>query len=294
MGRYDRDSRRYTKIRGKGNGLSVALTGLLMLSAALAGFFARPYIEESAQPFAHLWALTAEPPINSPKIPEAAAAVSESKPNQIGAQALESLQAPPAPIILPELDSSDGEFRKAVISSAPELAKWLTGDALIRKFMTITNDFSQGQRINKHFEFLTLPQRFTPTTNSEGPFMDTESHQRYNTLAAAIAECDTDGLIATYRIFKPLLQQVYQEFSYPDEFPLEAMLLKAGSEILTAPIIEGPIPLTKSTLRYQFADPQLEALNPVHKQMLRMGPENTRIIQDKVKILLEKLPKSQQ
>jgi hypothetical protein len=285
MGRYDRDSGRYTKTRGKGNGLSVTVTGLLIFAAALGGFFARPYVEENTQPIRDLLGLIDNPPALPAPTPETTNSVkaTETPPT------LEPLQAPPAPIILPELASSDGEFRKAVTSSAPELAQWLNSESLIRKFMTIANDVSQSQRINKHFEFLKLPQRFTPGTNSEGLFMDAESQHRYDRLATAIAEADTTGLVTTYQIFKPLLQQVYQEFSYPDEFPLDAMLRKAGAEIMAAPIIEGPIPLTKNAMRYPFADPQLEALNPVRKQMLRMGPENTRLIQEKIKALLEKL-----
>jgi hypothetical protein len=40
---------------------------------------------------------------------------------------------------------------------------------------------------------------------------------------------------------------------------------------------------------YKYADSELENASPVHKQMLRMGPENTRIIQQKVRLLLEGL-----
>jgi hypothetical protein len=33
---------------------------------------------------------------------------------------------------------------------------------------------------------------------------------------------------------------------------------------------------------YKYADPKLERLNAVSKQMIRMGPRNTRIIQKKL------------
>jgi len=44
--------------------------------------------------------------------------------------------------------------------------------------------------------------------------------------------------------------------------------------------------LERNSIHYKFADQQLEALNPVHKQMLRMGPDNTRIIQNKLRLFV--------
>jgi hypothetical protein len=58
---------------------------------------------------------------------------------------------------------------------------------------------------------------------------------------------------------------------------------------LAAPVIEGRIALVRPTVNYKFADQKLEALSPVRKQMIRMGPENTRIIQNKVRMLVEEL-----
>ena len=33
---------------------------------------------------------------------------------------------------------------------------------------------------------------------------------------------------------------------------------------------------------YRFEDPQLESLSPIQKQLVRMGPQNSRVIQAKV------------
>jgi hypothetical protein len=95
--------------------------------------------------------------------------------------------------------------------------------------------------------------------------------------------------LAVYKKFRPLLLQVFAEFSYPAEHQLEDILVKAAAEILAAPVIEEPIALVRPSVRYKFADKKLEALSPVSKQMIRMGPENTRIIQNKVRLLVEEL-----
>jgi len=36
-------------------------------------------------------------------------------------------------------------------------------------------------------------------------------------------------------------------------------------------------------VNYKFADPSLEALSPLQKQLVRMGPTNTKRVQDKAK-----------
>jgi len=99
-------------------------------------------------------------------------------------------------------------------------------------------------------------------------------------------------MVAVYQRFRPLLLQVFAEFSYPDGYNLDDIFIKAAAEILTAPIIEQPIALVKYSLRYRYADPELEALGPVQKQMLRMGAENTRLIQNKMRMLVDELVSS--
>jgi len=55
------------------------------------------------------------------------------------------------------------------------------------------------------------------------------------------------------------------------------VLRAAIKEVLDTPEPgSGQIELQRVSLVYQFADPKLEALPPLQKQLLRMGPENSR------------------
>jgi hypothetical protein len=58
---------------------------------------------------------------------------------------------------------------------------------------------------------------------------------------------------------------------------------------LTTPVIVEPLKLTRESVTYKFADPDLEGLMPLQKQLLRAGPENTRRIQQQAKALKEAL-----
>ncbi|MDD5267051.1 MAG: DUF3014 domain-containing protein [Methylococcales bacterium] len=200
------------------------------------------------------------------------------------AQALQNQQ-----FVLPELRSSDGPFREAIIRVSPGLVPWLNTSQLIRKYVLIANDFSQGLWLEKHMRFLKPDQPFTVEETDNGMFISHKSYQRYDGLAAAINAMDVQSSLAIYKNFRPLFQQVFAEFSYPPEHQLKDILLKAAAEILAAPTIKEPIALVRPSVLYKFADKKLETLSPVSKQMIRMGPENTRIIQNKVRLLVEEL-----
>lgn len=191
--------------------------------------------------------------------------------------------------VLPDLDASDGFIREELLKLSPGLERWLTADQLIRKFMVIVNDFSEGSRLEKHMRFLRPDQPFSVDQDQAGMFIAEQSYRRYDPLAAAINALDADATVALYNKIRPLLMQVFAEFSYPEGYRLDDIFTKAAAEILAAPVIDGRVGLVRPSVHYKFADAETEALNPVRKQMLRMGPGNTRIIQNKVRRLVEGL-----
>ena len=191
--------------------------------------------------------------------------------------------------ILPDLDNSDALLREELLGISSGLAEWLNSDGLIRKYVVIANDFAQGLRLADHMRFVKPEQPFAVVQDNEKLSIATQSYQRYDRLAAAINTLDVSATLAVYKKFRPLVLQVFKEFSYPDQYSPEDILTKAAAVMLATPVIEGQIALLKHATHYKFADPQLESSNSVQKQMLRMGPENTRIIQNKLRSLVEAL-----
>ncbi len=284
MGRYEETKRK------KSSGILIWLVPVLLIMAGMGWlYFKQQQPSDLTEP------QTQTQPLELPPISDNAAETQKAP-----APADTDMAAPDADIvpditeesqqekgfILPDLANSDGQIREEMIRVSPGLAEWLKTDQLIRKYVTIANDFSQGQRLEKHMRFLKPSQRFTADENL---FMARQSYQRYDKLAAAINALDVEATLAAYKKFRPLFVQVFAEFGYPDEYKLEDILAKAGAEILSAPVIDAPVPLVQPGVLYKFADSKLENASPVHKQMLRMGPENTRIIQQKVLLLVEGL-----
>ena len=66
---------------------------------------------------------------------------------------------------------------------------------------------------------------------------------------------------------------------------MDGIILTALEQILSAPIIVEPIRLTRESVAYKFADPEIESLSPLQKQLVRSGPENTKRIQKQALLL---------
>ena len=190
---------------------------------------------------------------------------------------------------LAELPNNDAGFREAILSISPELSPWLKTDQIIRKTITVANDFSQGLWIEKHMRFLKHSEAFSVEQTNKGVFIADKSYHRYDALASAIDTIDAKAAIAVYKKFRPLLLEVYAGFGYPSERTLEDIFLKSASQIMAAPIIVEPIAVVRPSVFYKYANDDLENLSPVSKQMLRMGPKNTRTIQNKVRQLVQEL-----
>lgn len=276
MGRYDLTDDKKT--------VAVLPVAIVLLMAAAGGWF--------------YWQYAQEPPA-TPETQTLSLPVVENAENAVGETAAygmisEEVQLPQQSFSLPALTASDQPFRDAMLGVSAGLSPWLQADRLIRKFLLVVNDFSQGLWLEKHMRFLKPAETFAVDKTADGLFMSKQSYSRYDALAAAIDAMDARAAGQVYRQFKPLFLDVFNEFGYPPERPLEELFLKSAAQILAAPIIETPIALKKHAVFYKYADPKLEALSPVARQMLRMGPDNTRIVQNKVRQLVEILVNSKE
>lgn len=191
--------------------------------------------------------------------------------------------------VLPPLSNSDGLFRKDILNLSSGFFPWLSMGNIIKTWMIAANDFSQNLRPHKHFRQFKLSQPFQVATDDSGIYITEQSYQRYNGLASAVHTVSVESSLNLYEKYRPLLQQVFITFDYPEEYHLEDVIKKAASSILQAPILEGKIRVIKPTVYYKFSEQKIEKLSPVQKQMIRMGPENTRIIQTKLRQFIEGL-----
>jgi len=192
-------------------------------------------------------------------------------------------------IILPALEQSDDVFRRELSLVSANLSRWFGGSDVIKKYLVIVNDLSQKQILFKHRIFLKTPGKIVVGEDKQGLYLSEDSYQRYNIFVNAITAIDADKGLQLFLAFKPLFEQVYKEFAYPSDYQLQDLFLKAAANVIEAPIINGRIDLVQHSVRYKFSDKKLESLSDVEKQMIRMGPENTKKIQAKLRELVQLL-----
>ena len=79
-----------------------------------------------------------------------------------------------------------------------------------------------------------------------------------------------DALAHLVAVVGRIVQRTRRERSGPDD----RRCAKPSNRCSATPEVEGDIELVQPKVYYQFADPNLEALKPLQKQLLRMGPQN--------------------
>lgn len=191
---------------------------------------------------------------------------------------------------LPELAHSDTEFSQDMLSISAQMQAFLFKRQVIRKSIFSINDMAEGMRPPvKRLRELFFSKPFTVTQIDDKMYISKASYRRYDQLAQALNSIDNQAAVDLYQKYLPLFQQVFAEFSYPQNYQVLDIIKAATAKILDAPVISGKIEVIRPTVRYKFANPKLEKLSALDKQMLRMGPENTRLIQNKLRKLVEAL-----
>ena len=184
------------------------------------------------------------------------------------------------------LDESDELVRGLAgeLSSHPKLALWLMSDELIRKFVAAVDNIANGNSPEPHIDFFKPDGEFKVLDEAGEYYIDPESYKRYDLVAEVFASLDSKGCVILYKKLKPAIQEAYRELGYPDK-DFDSTLKKAMRVLLQVPIVEGDIALEKKVVTYAMVDPDLESLNAAQKHLLRMGPGNVRVIQEKLREL---------
>ena len=192
-------------------------------------------------------------------------------------------QDPAELISLPPLDQTDPLVRQLVgaLSSHPVVASWLTTDRLIVNFVVVTSKIADGQTPVAELKAIGPVPPFRTRTARGTLFIDPASYRRYDRYAQAVSALDARGSVRLYETLKPRINEADRNFGGSGQF--DAEMERAIVELLKVPVVEGEVALRMSGIGYAFADPRLEGLSPPQKQLLRMGPENVKAIQAKLR-----------
>ncbi len=187
---------------------------------------------------------------------------------------------------LPLLADSDGVVSRIVstLSSHPRLLTWLATPELARTAAAAIENVATGANPAPHLGFLAPKGRFQVRDDGDSLHTDPASYRRYDLFTAVFTSIDPEGSAEAYRHLLPLLQEAFADLGYPGE-ALTPSLEQAFANILAIQIPQSPGALEQRITTYSYQDPRLESLGPLAKQLLRMGPDNARRIQNHVRHL---------
>lgn len=202
-----------------------------------------------------------------------------------------ALPTPPPPAeTLPPREATDARLRELLGPLSPLAAwrQWLKMDDLLTRLVGTTDNLAEGETPRSHLDFLKPAGPFEVEDRHHRLTIAERTTARYDGFASVVGSLDAKACASTYQALRPLLRTAYHLFGYPDR-EFDEVARRALDRLVATPAPTQVELVSVHGALYRFADPKLEALSPAEKQLLRMGPRNEKLIQDKAAELRTRL-----
>lgn len=194
------------------------------------------------------------------------------------------LGPPVEPVALPSLDESDQFVRTLVerLSRRPLVLAFLRIPNLIRTFAAAGVNISDGGSLAPNLGVLRPQAPFSAIDRGGVEYIDPKTYDRYAPFADAARSIDAAQAARLYGTLKPLIEQAYQDLGFPNQ-RFDEVVRRDITQLLQTPTTDAAIAVRPKGGLWRYADGRLEQLSPAQKQLLRMGPANAAIIEDKIR-----------
>ena len=192
---------------------------------------------------------------------------------------------PPEPVRdpLPRLEESDDAVRDAVgdIPLGTAGQQYLMPGNIIERSASLIYLMAQGD----------VPYKLLPVSRPKAAFpirddgtqvvTDPAGFERYDALTQWLQSLDLESLLSSLEWFIPLFREAWSYYGEdPAAFDM-AVVMTLDLVIATPEIDLSEARLIRKEAVWIFEDPAIEGLAPIQKQVLRMGPENAKILKAK-------------
>jgi hypothetical protein len=196
---------------------------------------------------------------------------------------------------LPPLANSDAPLldRLSALAGGPDLGRLLLTPNVVRRFVATIDNLPRPL----------VAAQVMAVRPADGAFVidgDVDNGRtaigeanaaRYAPYLAALKATDTTQLVRLYTQYYPLFQAAYRDLGYPDGY-FNDRLVDVIDHLLAAPEAATPLTVLQPRVLYEFANPDLEARSAGQKALLRMGPDNARVVKAKLRELRAALVRS--
>lgn len=192
---------------------------------------------------------------------------------------------PPEPVEdpLPRVEESDDAVRDAVgdIPLGTAGQQYLIPGNIIERSASLIYLMAQGE----------VPYKLLPVSRPKAAFpirddgtqvvTDPAGFERYDALTQWLQSLDLESLLSSLEWFIPLFREAWSYYGEdPAAFDM-AVVITLDLVIATPEIDLREARLIRKEAVWIFEDPAIEGLAPIQKQVLRMGPENAKILKAK-------------
>lgn len=269
---------RYAPEGGGINGIAVAAAALLIVLAGAGGYYW--WQQRQLAPVAQAPAAVAAP-VAVASTPAVAAASQPSIAHPI------DLPQDAAPPTLAQQDKLITQALSKLLGSKPGAAVVIRDDFVRRAVVTIDN-LGRTHAAPRLWPVEPPAGKFSVQRLGEQDVIAIANSARYNAFVTLASSINVARAAALYKQHYPVFQTAYQELGYPQAY-FNDRFVAVIDQLLATPESPQPLPVklvevkgegalasTQPWTRYEFVDPQLEALPAGSKMLLRMGSDNAQ------------------
>ena len=193
-------------------------------------------------------------------------------------------ESPPEPVVTDATADSYARETISAVNGGKALAQFVTGDYVVERAVAIVDGLRRGEVPYKLLPVGRPSQAFPISDDGLRVSMDPSGFSRYDGFAQWVNGIDVHAVVALLNDYEKIATEALSRMGVGD-FDIRSAVLAATTEILSTPITPENAELMKREANWVYIDPELEALSALQKQVLRMGPKNSEIIQAKAREL---------
>lgn len=226
--------------------------------------------------------VTAPPPAALPPTPEQPAIKYPIEP--VTEQATKGPVAPGANL---------NESVAALAGSKEKAMSNLILEGMANRFVVTVDNLARPHAAPRLWPVNPTPDRFVVDADGTSKVIGAANAARYTPFVTFAQSIDAKRAVEVYAHYYSEFQSAYEELGYPGQY-FNDRFVAVIDNLLATPEVEEPIKVELTEIkgdmnaqrpwvRYQYVDSRLQGLSAGQKMMLRMGPDNRRIVKAKLR-----------
>ena len=193
-------------------------------------------------------------------------------------------ESTPKPTVTEETADTYARETIEIVNGGKALAQFVAGDYIVERAVAIVDALRRGEVPYKLLPVGRPSKSFPVSDDGLRVTMDPSGFSRYDGFAQWVNGINIIAIVKLLDDYEQIATEALSRMGVGD-FDIRSAVLAATTEILATPIAPQSAELMKRESNWVYMDPELEALSSLQKQVLRMGPENSEIIQKKAREL---------